>query len=177
MISWIGANFRDRRGRGGARRRYSADARRVRSHVRRRHRRRVRGRAGDRRRRLARGRRRGRHGTGRVQRPTRQVVRAVDVAVRTRQRLLYRQMTKAMRLLVRDAAILVQRIIHRAGRDGSTARGRIAIHHHEVLSMDVVIIIRGQEEEDDDDDERASKSPPDRRNSMTDEHRASSTTQ
>ena len=174
MISWIGANFRDRRGRGGARRRYSADARRVRSHARRRNRRRVRGRAGDRRRRLARGRRRGRHGTGRVQRPTRQVVRAVDVAVRTRQRLLYRQMTKAMRLLVRDAAILVQRIIHRAGRDGSTARGRIAIHHH-VLSMDVVII-RGQEE-DDDDDERASKSPPDRRNSMTDEHRASSSTQ
>jgi hypothetical protein len=71
-------------------------------------------------------------------------------------------MTKPTCLLVRNAAIPVQRIVHRAGRDTATARGRIAIHHRDVLSMDVAIITRDQEE--DDDDERAS-------------NRASSTTQ
>jgi len=80
-------------------------------------------------------------------------------------------MTKPTRLLVRNAAIPVQRIVHRAGRDAA----RIAIHHRHVLSVDVVIIIRDQED-DDDDDERASKSPR-RRNSTTEQHRASSTTQ
>jgi hypothetical protein len=87
--------------------------------------------------------------------------------------LPYRQMTKPTCLLVRNAAILVQRIVHRAGRD--TSATALAIHHHrDVLSMDVAIITRDEEE---DDDECASKCPPRRRNSMTEHHRAPSTTQ
>ena len=146
MISGIAANFRNRRGRGGVHCWSSTDARRVRSRARRHRRWQVRGRTGNRRRRLGRGRWRGRQGTGRVQCPAWQIVRTVDVAIRTRQRLLYRQMTKPTCLLVRNAAILVQRIVHRAGRDTATARGWIAIRRHrDVLSVDVVIITRDEE--------------------------------
>ena len=110
VIAGINAVPRHRAARRGAERRRRARRGRRRRAARR-----------DRRRRSARrrGRRRGRHRARILERPARQIVRAVGVPPRTRERFVHGEVAETMGLLDAYAAVLIQGVVQRArGGDG-----------------------------------------------------------